>query len=242
VRRVISLALALAGVGMACLVLAGLALRAIGPGSRVARLLVAAPDVSLAEAVTLARGDERRYVRTTGRISSDEEFPDEHDRPLVLRRTRIEVGDGRGSWRVVADDREAVPFGIEARSDFLAVDAAALDVGLVVMPRESVGRAADLPANIAQGLDPRSAARLFIRQVSAVEHAVVCGVPVAGSDGQPLITAGAGRPLILSTLDAPAAMRILAGRRRPLALLSAALLVASLASFAAALVAFIAGY
>lgn len=235
------ISLPLASVGLACLVLAALALRAIGPGYRVARLLAAAPEVSLAEAAALAATDERRYVRTTGRISSDEEFPDEHDRPLVHRRTRLEVSDGRGGWRVVADDRVAVPFGIEARSQFLAVDGAALDTGLVVMPRESVGEAADLPANLAVGLDPRLAARLVIRQVSAVEHAVVCGVPVAGPDGRPLMTAGSGRPLILSTLDAPAAMRILAGRHRPLVILSAALLVASLASFAIAVVAFIGG-
>ena len=218
-----------------------MALRGIGPGYRVARLLAATPEVSLSEATALAAGGGRRYVRTTGRISSDEEFPDEHDRPLVYRRTRVEVGDDRGGWRVVADDREAVPFGVEARSQFIAVDSGELDSGLVVMPRESVGKAADLPPDLAQGLDPTAAARLLIRQVSAVEHAVVCGVPVAGPDGRPLLTAGSGRPLILSTLDSPAAMRILAGRRRPLAILGAGLLVASVASFAAALVAFIGG-
>jgi hypothetical protein len=239
----------LAACGLACLVGAVLALRAIGPGYRIARLLAAAPEVSLAEAVAQASTGERRYVRTAGRISSDEEFPDEHDRPLVHRRTRLEVGDGRGGWRVVSDDREAVAFGIEARSEYLAVDGAALDTGLVVLPRESVGTAADLPAdlvaglpaNLAAGLDPGSPARLVIRQVSAVEHAVVCGVPVTGPEGRPLITAGAGRPLILSTLDAPAAMRILAGGRRRLAVLSAGLLVASLAFLAVALAALVVG-
>ena len=238
----------LAACGLACLVGAALALRAIGPGYRIARLLAAAPEVSLAEAAALAATGERRYIRTAGRISSDEEFPDEHDRPLVHRRTRLEVGDGRGGWRVVSDDRESVPFGIEARSEYVAVDGAALDTGLVVLPRESVGTAADLPAdvaglpaNIAAGLDPRSPARLVITQVSAVEHAIVCGVPVTGTDGRPLITAGADRPLILSTLDAPAAMRILAGGRRRLAILSAGLLVASLAFFAVAVAALIGG-
>ena|SRR5688572_3427559 len=233
------IALAFAGLGLLCLALAALTLRAIGPGYRVARLLAAAPEVPLAEAAALADSDERRYVRTRGRISSEEEFPDEHDRPLVHRRTRVEVSDGRGGWRVVSDDRESVPFGIEARSEFLAVDAGALDIGLVVLSRESVGEAADLPANLGVGLDPRSAARLVIHQVAAVEHAVVCGVPVAGPDGRPVITAGGGRPLILTTLDAPAAMRILAGHHRPLVIISAALLVAALASFAVAAVAFI---
>ncbi len=44
------------------------------------------------------------------------------------------------------------------------------------------------------------------------------GVPVLGSDGQPVITAGRGRPLILTTLEPDEAMRVLArgDTRRPL--------------------------
>jgi hypothetical protein len=51
-----------------------------------------------------------------------------------------------------------------------------------------------------------------IQQVSAVEHAVVAGVPatVPGS-GEPTMTAGLGRPLILTTLENEEAMRVLAG-------------------------------
>ena len=57
--------------------------------------------------------------------------------------------------------------------------------------------------------------RLRVEQVSSVEHAVVLGVPVAGPGEQPVrMTAGLGRPLILTTLETPEAMRILAGRRR----------------------------
>lgn len=235
------ISLGLAAAGIAGLVLAALALRAIGPAYRVARLLAATREVSLGEAAAMAADGGQRYVRIVGRVSSDEEFPDEQDRPLVYRHTRIEISDGRGGWRTVSDEREAVPFGIESRSDFVAVDALALDLGLVVLPRESVGLATDLPAGLANGLDPRSTARLVIRQISAVEHATVAGMPVIDPDGAPTMTAGLGRPLILSTLEAPAAMRVLAYGKRGLVLAATGLLIASLGLFAAALVAWLGG-
>ena len=44
------------------------------------------------------------------------------------------------------------------------------------------------------------------------------GVPSPGPDGMPRMTAGLGRPLVLTTLDRDEAMRVLAGSgsRRPL--------------------------
>ena len=80
----------------------------------------------------------RRYVRTQGRISSEDEFPDENDRPLVFRRQRLQRRDGR-AWATLDDDRVAVPFGIEDRQAFLAIDVDSLGDGLVVVPREAVG-------------------------------------------------------------------------------------------------------
>ena len=136
-------------------------------------------------------------MRITGRISSEEEFPDENDRPLVFRRKRIDVrvaaaaagGAGAGGWRTIADEREAVPFGIETRDVFIAVDEAAIADGLVAIPRESVGVVADLPKDLLEGVEnvPAQdvAARLVIEQLSAVEHATVCGTPVM-RNGQPV--------------------------------------------------------
>ena len=52
----------------------------------------------------------------------------------------------------------------------------------------------------------------MIQQVSAVEHAVVAGVPATlPGSGPPTMTAGLGRPLILTTLENEEAMRLLAG-------------------------------
>jgi hypothetical protein len=61
--------------------------------------------------------------------------------------------------------------------------------------------------------------RVLVEQVSSIEHATVLGVPTPGPDGLPRMTAGLGRPLVLTTLDRDEAMRVLAGSgsRRPLA-------------------------
>ena len=121
-------------------------------------------------------------------------------------------------WTTFDDRRERVPFEIREALNSIAVDDAALDSGLVVIPRESVGTAADAPDQVPAGTRPETPVRLRIEQVSSVEHAVVLGVPVIGKDGEPVITAGRGRPLILTTLEPDEAMRVLAhgDTRRPL--------------------------
>jgi len=85
-------------------------------------------------------------------------------------------------------------------------------------------------------------ARLSAREISAVELADVAGQPVLGPGGTAMMTAGAGRPLILSTLERGDAMRVLGaghGRRLRLAAacLAAGVLSLALAALAAALVA-----
>lgn len=229
--------------GVVSLATVALLLRSLGPSYRVGRLLAATPEVSIEEALELANGGAPAYVRLTGRISSDEEFPDDQDRPLVFRRTRIQLGD-RGRWRTVLDEREAVPFGVESRSALIAVDDDALADGLVVIPREAAGRAQDLAAEMADALprdhDPQAPARLMIEQLSAVEHATVCGRPVLQA-GRATLTAGTGRPLIVTTLEAPAAMRLLARGHRTRVAAAALLLFVGLGLLGAAAVALLLG-
>lgn len=211
--------------GVASVAVAVLLLRTLGSRFRLGRLLSAAPEVSIDEAHELAAG-RAVYVRVSGRISSNEEFPDENDRPLVFRRTRIEVAEGRNRWRTVSDEREAVPFGVETRSAYLAIDDAALGDGLVAIPRQASGRVSELTPDLAAaaaGLQPDTPVRLTIEQLSAVEQVTACGRPEM-RDGRPVLTAGLGRPLIVTSLDQPAAMRVLAsGARRRVA--AAALLI-----------------
>jgi hypothetical protein len=209
--------LLLGAAGVVALLLGGLVLRSFGASYRVARLLATTPDVTIGQANAIAAAGRKAYVRIRGRIDAKDEFEDADHRPLVFRRTRLEARDGR-RWQPFEDQRESVPFTINEGLDSIAVDVDALGEGLVVVPRESAGRAADLPDRAPAGLDPETPVRARILQLSSVEHAIAVGYPVAaaataagdaaattgartGADHPAaILTAGRGRPLILTVL------------------------------------------
>jgi hypothetical protein len=225
--------------GLAALAAGILVLRTYGPRFRVGRLLGSTPEVTVAEARLLAEGSPR-YVRVHGRIDAETEFEDDAHRPLVFRRTRLQVRRG-GDWVSFEDGLERVPFEVRDGLDGIGVDDAALDVGLVVVPRESVGTAADAGGRVPPGTPPDTPVRLRVEQISSVEHAIVVGVPGLDATGAPRLSAGLGRPLVLTTLEPAEAMRILAegDRRRPL--VAAACLVGGLLLITIGLVLAVAG-
>jgi len=202
--------------GLVALVAGVLVLRTYGPSYRVGRLLAATRTVSIDEALALAPGPAR-YVRVSGRIDAEQEFEDDAHRPLVFRRTRLQLQDG-DHWITFEDNRERVDFEVREGLDGIAVDDGVLDAGLVVISRQSVGTAADVADRVPAGTAATTPVRLRIDQVSSIEHAIVLGVPSLDPAGQPRISAGLGRPLILTTLEPDEAMRVLAEgeRRRPL--------------------------
>jgi len=216
--------------GVAALLAGVLVQRTDGPRHRVGRLLAVTRTATIAEALAMATGPAR-YVRVSGRIDAEDEFEDDAHRPLVFRRTQLQLRTARG-WDVFEDRRERVDFEIRDGLEAIAVDDTALDAGLVVVPRESVGTAADVADRVPAGTAPSTPVRLRIDQVSSVEHAHVLGVPSLDPAGAPRMSAGLGRPLILTTLEPDEAMRVLTegGRRRPL--IAAACLVAGLAFIA----------
>ena len=205
-------------VGFVALAIGVAILRSFGPNYRVGRLLAVTPVVTVAEARALASGPSR-YVAVRGRLDAEESFEDELHRPLVLRRVRIQAGGGT-NWTTIDEHREAIDFSVREGLDSIAVDHDSLGPGLVVMPRESTGSAADVPDRVPAGTPPTTPIRLRIDQLSSVEHAFVAGVPtIRPGTGDPWMTAGLGRPLILTTLEQDEAMRVLASDapRRPLA-------------------------
>ena len=214
--------------GLAALGGGVLVLRSFGPGYRVGRLLASTPLATIEEAEAVAAGGRPRYLRIEGRLDSDEDFPDEHERPLVYRRRRLEARRGR-HWTVIDQDVQVVPFEVRAGLAALAVDGKQLTEGLVVLPRESAGTAAEVPDRVPAGTPPETPLRYRIEQVSAVEHASVLGVPTRQPDGTVMLRAGLGRPLILSTLEQTEAMQLLAGGRRTRPLAAIGLLVAGVA-------------
>lgn len=217
-------------VGLVALAIGVAILRSFGSGFRVGRILAVAPVVSVAEARALAAGPPR-FVAIQGRIDAVDEFEDDAHRPLVLRRVLFQLG-GRAGWRTIDEQRQAVDFEVREGLDAIAVDHAALGDGLVVLPRVSTGTAADAPDRVPADTPRETPLRLRIEQVSSVEHALVAGVPSADpSTGTIRMTAGLGRPLILTTLERDEAMRVLtsdAPRRPVMAVAALAIGIASL--------------
>ncbi len=205
-------------------------LRSFGPGYRVGRLLAATPVVTIETAEGLAATGTMRYVRLDGRLDSPDDFPDDNDRPLVYRRRRLELRRDDG-WTVVEEDVQVVPFEVREGLGVVPIDVTALGAEpdtLVVLPRESAGTAADIPDRVPAGTAPTTPVRYRVEQISAVEHATVLGVPVRRDDGSTVLTAGLGRPLILSTLEPTEAMQLLAGGRRGRPIVAMALLAAGI--------------
>ena len=220
--------LVLIAAGALALALGAIVLRSVGPGVRIGRLLASVPRVAVDDAMRMALAGERRYVAVHGRLDAEDPFFDAAERPLVYRRTRIEVRQGR-DWKRVEENVEQVPFELRDGLDAIGVDASAIGDGLVVVPRESTGLVRDLADRAPEGFPSDAPARARIDQVSSIEHATVLGWPSLDKAGRPILTAGAGRPLVLSVLEPDDAMRILAaghGRRTRVA---AALLASGLA-------------
>jgi hypothetical protein len=228
--------LLLVGLGLVALAAAIVVVRSFGHRYRIGRLLAVTPRVGVAEAVALARAGVPRYVRIEGRIDAETPFEDAAHRPLVWRRTRIERLEGRG-WRTLEEDRQVVPFELREGLDAIAVETEALDAGLVVLPRESVGRASELGDRLPAGTPPDAVVRIRIEQISAVEHAIALGVPSLGPDGRVRLAPGLGRDLILTTLEPPEAMRVLVGGERLRPAVAAVLFVVGLLAVAVGAVA-----
>ena len=177
------------------------------------RLLAATPSVTVAEAVALAAGPPR-YVAVRGRIDAEDDFEDDAHRPLVLRRTRLELRDGR-AWTTV--DEHARP----SRSRSTRASTRSPSTTTPSTPGSSscrASRSAPPPtSSIAcpPGRRRDRPLRLRVEQVSSVEHAIVLGVPVAEPDGSRAADRRLGRPLVLTTLEHDEAMRVLTGRRPP---------------------------
>jgi hypothetical protein len=222
------LPIVLIAAGALALVAGAAVLRSLGSGVRIGRLLASVPRVDLDEAVRLAETGESRYVAVHGRIDAEDPFLDVAERPLVYRRTRIEVRTG-GQWHRVEESVEQVPFELRDGTDAIGIDAAALDDGLVVVPRESAGLVRDLDDRVPDAYPRDAPARARVDQVSSVEHATVLGWPSKDPAGRTVLTAGRGRPLVVSVLEPDDAMRILAGGDQVRPRLAAALLVAGLA-------------
>ena len=183
------------------------------------------------------------YLAVSGNIDAAEAFEDESHRPLVYRRERVLIADG-SAWREIERVVRSVPFVISDGDHSLAIDAAHLGDGLVVIERQWDGSVAELAAAHRDYQDPESAtlvtqlataapatgARVILEQISTLDRGTAAGLLRDGA----LTAGGAGQPLVLTTLDRREALRILgSGQRASLAagLLTLLLLIVGLLLF-----------
>ncbi len=227
-------------VGLIALAAGWLLMRRLGSRARIGRILAATPVVPMAQAIEMAQAGAPRYVGVGGRIDATEGFEDDAGRPLVFRRTRLELRRG-SDWATVEDRREVVPFTIAGGLESIAVDGAALDEGLIVVTRGSEGTAGEIPDRLPSGTDPATPVRLRVEYLSTIDHALVLGVPGTDPERGPILRPGLGRPLVISTLEPAEAMRLLAGGRRGATVAITALLAGGLAAIGSGLVWAVAG-
>jgi hypothetical protein len=209
----------------AALIVAGLLLsRRTDVRTRAGQLLAGLSPISPTEALRLValRGESAPYLAIKGSIDAPEIFEDEHHRPLVYRRERVSIADEQG-WRVIDDAVRSLPFVISDASSAITIATVDLADGLVVVERRWEGSVAELhaagreyqsadTAALVAALaasDPSRQARVGLEQISNLDRATAAGQLVDGE-----LRAGAGRPLVVTTLDRAEALRLLGGEGR----------------------------
>jgi hypothetical protein len=212
-----------AALGVALIALGTFGTRRGGARSRAGRLLASLLPLTPSDALRLAaRLGSGRYIAITGGVDAVEAFEDENHRPLVYRRERVLIDDG-GAWREIDRAVRSVPFSISDATGAIAIDAAALDDGLIVVVRQWEGSVAelrdarrdfadassrDLVGQLAAS-DPQRGARVALEQISTLDRATAAG---RLADGR--LTADGGRPLVFTTLERSEALRVIGTGRR----------------------------
>jgi len=187
--------------------------------TRAGQLLAGLSPISPTEALKLAalRGDAAPYLAIKGSIDAPEIFEDENHRPLVYRRERVSIAD-EGGWRVIDTAERSLPFVVSDPSSSISIATADLADGLVVVERRWEGSVAELhaagreyqspeTAALVAALaasDPKRGARVGLEQISNLDRATAAGQLVDGE-----LRAGAGRPLVVTTLERAEALRLL---------------------------------
>ena len=211
-------------IGGALVVIGLLLSRRTDTRTRVGQLLAGLSPISPTAALRLAalRGEAAPYLAIKGSIDAPEIFEDEHHRPLVFRRERVSIADEHG-WRVIDDAVRSLPFVISDASSGIKIATGDLGDGLVVVERRWEGSVADLHAAGREyqspetaGLvaaiaasDPTRGARVGLEQISNLDRATAAGQLIDGE-----LRAGAGRPLLVTTLERAEALRLLGGEGR----------------------------
>jgi len=211
-------------IGAALIALGLLLSRRTDVRTRAGQLLAGLSPITPTEALRLAalRGESSPYLAIKGSIDAPEIFEDEHHRPLVYRRERVSIAD-EGGWRVIDTAERSLPFVISDPSSAIRISTDDLADGLVVVERRWEGSVAELHAAGREyqsaetaalvaaiaASDPSRQARVGLEQISNLDRATAAGQLVDGE-----LRAGAGRPLVVTTLERAEALRLLGAEGR----------------------------
>lgn len=211
-------------IGAALIALGLLLSRRTDVRTRAGQLLAGLSPITPTEALRLAAlsGESSPYLAIKGSIDAPEIFEDEHHRPLVYRRERVSIAD-EGGWRVIDTAERSLPFVISDPSSAIRISTADLADGLVVVERRWEGSVAELhaasreyqsaeTAALVAALatsDPSRKARVGLEQISNLDRATAAGQLIDGE-----LRAGAGRPLVVTTLERAEALRLLGAEGR----------------------------
>ncbi|NBW31593.1 MAG: hypothetical protein EBR48_02935 [bacterium] len=211
-------------IGVALIAVGLLLSRRTDVRTRAGQLLAGLSPVTPTEALRLAalRGESSPYLAIKGSIDAVEIFEDENHRPLVYRRERVSIAD-EGGWRVIDTTERSLPFVVSDPSSSISIATADIAEGLVVVERRWEGSVAELHAagreyqtpetaalvTALAASDPTRGARVGLEQISNLDRATAAGQLI---DGQ--LRAGAGRPLVVTTLERAEALRLLGSEGR----------------------------
>jgi len=211
-------------IGAALIALGLLLSRRTDVRTRAGQLLAGLSPITPTEALRLAalRGESSPYLAIKGSIDAPEIFEDEHRRPLVYRRERVSIAD-EGGWRVIDTAERSLPFVVSDPSSAIRISTDDLADGLVVVERRWEGSVAELHAAGREyqsaetaafvaaiaASDPSRQARVGLEQISNLDRATAAGQLVDGE-----LRAGAGRPLVVTTLERAEALRLLGAEGR----------------------------
>ena len=211
-------------IGVALIAVGLLLSRRTDVRTRAGQLLAGLSPVTPTEALRLAalRGESSPYLAIKGSIDAVEIFEDENHRPLVYRRERVSIAD-EGGGRVIDTAERSLPFVVSDPSSSISIATADIAEGLVVVERRWEGSVAELHAagreyqspetaalvTALAASDPTRGARVGLEQISNLDRATAAGQLI---DGQ--LRAGAGRPLVVTTLERAEALRLLGSEGR----------------------------
>ena len=216
-------------------ILAGaIQMRRSGARTAVARRLAGARGVAVGELDELD-ADPPRPLRVAGRVRCPNPIRTQRDEQLVALHRDVEVLTARAGWRSIERIRESRGFELWDHAGAISVDAAHAAEPLITIPYVWQGDPAELDETYRAAVDRLAAehggvraARATTRTINTIDRLLVLADVERGAGGRAALAPPRGGYLI-STLELPDAMRLLAGPGRRQLLIGAALAAGGIA-------------